>query len=282
MVLYTIASTTARLILRIVFSVLFLYLGVIGSHAYNLSIRLRLVKHDSIGVSEASGWLQSAAVVTPIYTLRRLPPNLKWWGLMAAIAIFAKSTDLATSYVRRDAVQSFCAFGTGMVLNTSGADAFGIPPWNGRPALVAGNAQITSALNNCTQGIYSKVNNDPRFCAAGSDILGAWACEAVGQDLTYEYGSWTADAIADDLANQGLLYGPDFSPMMTTTDNEYDFTHFVVWSSSTSERTVFDVRAAVDTTGSVTDSHIMHSMHCIMNASGVPPARISQSFLTER
>lgn len=187
--LLPIASTPVRLSFRVFFTLLFLYLGVIGSQAYKLSTKLRLLNNGRVRVVEAAGWLQATAVLDPLWRARTIP-NIRWWTLMAVIAAFSKVTDLATQTVRRELLQSSCEFGTGLVITPSAEDTFSVPPWNGRSAFVAGNAQIRSTDNQCDQGIFWKVNIDSTFCAAEADIIGTWNCESVGEDTTYAYGNW--------------------------------------------------------------------------------------------
>ena len=188
---------------------------------------------------------------------------------MVALAALSKGTDFATTAIHAENLPASCAFGAGMVLNTSGADAFGMPPWNGRAAFVAGNAQITSELNGCEMGIYSKVNSDINFCSAQSDILGTWECQTNGEDITYDFGV-EEEEVLDDLYKKDLLYGPLWSPYSTNNGDPETWTHLVVWSSSESDdsNAVFSIKASVDTTAQETDNKVMHSMTCTMNAPG--------------
>lgn len=268
-----ISSTAVRLLFRVLFTIFFLYLGIVGNHCNKLAIKLRLLCHGKISVPEAAGWLQAPNIIDPIWHMRRIP-NIKWWSLMAVIAVLSKLTDLATQTVRQALLSGFCNFdsmGTGMVVSTTGFDTFQTPPVNGRASFVAANAQLTSINNGCSQGIYKKVNSDPYFCAAESDLLGSWNCSAVGEDITYTYDQYTVDDVQTDLLAKGLLYGPNYAGEVTNNKNDaYKWTHLVVWSTSTPDdsKQAFSVKAAIDMTATETDDKVMHSMYCTMNAPG--------------
>ncbi|KAF7354791.1 hypothetical protein MSAN_01393300 [Mycena sanguinolenta] len=259
-------STIVRLIFRAVFTILFLCLGVLGRQSNKLATKLRLLHNGKIPVPQAAGWLPSSAIFDPIWKLRHIP-NVRWWSLVAVLAILSKCTDLATAVVRSESLRSYCAFGNGMVLQTNGADSFSLPPWNGRAAFVAGNAQVTSLLNGCDKGIYRKVNTDINFCASPSDIFGTWQCLPDGEDITYKSGS-TQDEVLVDLYQNDRIFGPDWISAATNTNDTQLWTHLVVWSSSAldSSHEVFSVKASVDLTANRTDDKIMHSMYCTLNA----------------
>lgn len=272
MLFYVLSSTTVRIILRILFTVAFFWAGFIGSQCYKSSTKLRLLNHERITVTEATGWLQPGNIIDPILQLRRLPPNFKWWFMMAVVAILSKLTDIATAAVSTELMKLSCYFNQGMILSPSSKDVFHIPPWNGRPFLVAGNAQLYSVNNTCEAGIYWKVNDDSRFCSSPGDIIGAWNCSAVGEDISYVFGDWTPDQIANDLSSKGLLYSSNYSLAQTSSSDPYDFTHLVIWSSSETDNSnqVFNVTASVETTADPSTQGItMHNMFCTMNALGM-------------
>lgn len=277
MLFYVLSSTAVRVILRILFTIFFFWIGLLGSQCYKISTRLRLLNHERITAAQATGWLQPGNILDPILQLRRLPPNLKWWFLMAVVAILSKLTDIATAAVSTELMKLSCDFGYGMVLSPSSKDIFSLPPWNGRPFLVAGNAQIYSVNNTCEAGIYWKVNTDPRFCSTPEDLMGGWTCSAVGEDISYTYGDWTIAQIANDLMSKDLLYGPNYSSARTGNSDPYDFTHLVIWSSSEADNSqqVFNITASIDTTADPSTEGIsMHSMSCIMEAPGMFLERI--------
>ena len=200
-------STAVRIAFRIVFFILSVYLSAVGSLSNKLSLKLRLLQSKRIPVPEAAGWMQGTAIFEPIIRTRRIP-NWRWWVVMAAVMALVKIDDLLTNIIREEYIQTLCAFDTGMVLSSDGSGKFYVPPWNGKSALVAGNAQLLSVEHGCEQGIYRKVNEDYRFCAASTDIIGSWNCSAIGEDQHFPYGV-DDDPIIQKLADDQLLYGDD-------------------------------------------------------------------------
>ncbi|KAJ6516483.1 hypothetical protein C8R45DRAFT_1142724 [Mycena sanguinolenta] len=233
-------STIIRLIFRILLTIVFLYLGVLGSQSNKLATKLRLLHNGRIPVPQAAGWLSSSTILDPIWKLRHIP-NIRWWSLAAALAIFSKCTDLATAAVHSEYLRSYCAFGNGMVLQTDGADSFLIPPWNGRAAFVAGNAQAYTAKST------QRSTFAPR------------------QAIFSAHGS--VEEVLDDLSKNGRIFG-SYGSFEATIANNSVWTHLVVWSSSASDNSseVFSVQASVDLTANETDDKIMHSMYCTLNA----------------
>lgn len=150
-----------RLAFRIMFTAIFLYLGLLGSQCYTLAKKRRLLRNGRLSLSEATGWLGLGDVVSGIWNLRRFPDR-SWLLLMVLIGGLSKLSDFATSAVYQKYLPSTCPFGIGMVLATDGQLLTSIPAGNGRPMLVAGNAQLTSIANGCNQGIYRKLNDDPK------------------------------------------------------------------------------------------------------------------------
>lgn len=187
---------------------------------------------------------------------------------MLLIGALSKLTDFATTAVQQKSVQGSCVFGTGMVLNLTGYDAFSLPPSNGKPTFVAGSAQQTSLANGCSEGIYRKVNAGPSFCAAQSDLLGTWKCQSVWKDITYKYGQYTNYTILHDLLERGLLYENSHVETTETIDPR-TFSHLVAWGTSTYDYSneLWDVKASLDLTANNTDNKVMHSMYCTMQAS---------------
>ena len=58
--------------------------------------------------------------------------------------------------------------------------------------------------------------------------------------------------------------------MTAKTTDGYDWTHLVVWSSSSADNSgdVFDVKAAIDMTAHDKDEKIMHCMQCTLYGNG--------------
>lgn len=264
-------STYARLILRIFFTVFFLYLGLAGGQCYQLALKLRLLRRNKVIVPDTVGWLRNAAVLTPLWYTRRVP-SVGWWLLMVLIALLSTSTDFTTATVRNINLPSLCPFGDGLVVQNGGTN-FTSVPWNTRSVTVAGNAQIYSERNSCKQGIYRKANTDVSFCANDADIMGNWTCTPVGD---YGYGArWDGRSVANDLVRRGLLYGPLQDSMDTSVGLQNvtypQWNQLVAWSASIGDgtRAVFNISAAISTTVEKVGPKNMHVMHCIMDAPGI-------------
>lgn len=256
-------------IFRILFMIIFAYLAILGSLCNELAKKHILLQNRNVRVSETSGWLNLSALMKALWKLKHVP-SWKWWLLMATIGILSKASDLATTAVQQKYLHSECDFGIGMVLPMSGPGFISVPPNNGRPVLVAGNAQIISEANSCPQGIYKKVNTDASFCANSGDILGTWKCQSVGEDITYQQGHYTYEDITSDLTRKGLLYPYNSWAIRTDTNDEYLFSHLVAWGSSAFDNSneTFSVKASIELAGLNDDDKVMHSMHCTMHAPG--------------
>ena len=272
-------STAVRIAFRVTFFFLSVYLGLLGSYCNKFSLKLRLLHDGHIPVQDAAGWVQGTAILEPLYQTRRIP-NWKWWVIMAAVLALVKINDLITNTIYVVDVMGLCPFGTGLVLSKTGFDTFIWPPWNSRSQLAAGNAQIFSVLNGCAGGIYKKVNADPTFCAAETDIIGWWDCISYGKNRTYPYGT-LMDAIVQDLNATGYIYQTSYSDSFTrNTASAADFTHFVVWSSNATiaanqSGVPWDVKAVVDVTANENDTKIMHGMYCQLQGQGwYPPSSL--------
>jgi hypothetical protein len=261
-----VSGVVVRLVFRIIFTTLFLYLSFVGTLCNQFARKRQLLRNGRIRIIETAGWLDLGGLFDGLRNIRRVP-HVKWWLAMLAVAVLSMLTDFATTAVQQKYINGFCEFGTGMVLATSGSEAFFAPPSNGRPVFVAGTAQTTSHTNGCPEGIYRKVNSNQHFCAAQSDSLGSWACKSVGDDVTYEYGKYTYKEIAHDLIEKGLLY-PATVTGETKTPNPHRFSHLVAWSTSSYDESndLWNVKASVDLSAHNTDDKVMHSMHCAMNA----------------
>jgi hypothetical protein len=267
-----ISGVVVRLVFRIIFTALFLYLGFIGTSCNEFARKRQLLRKGRIQVIETAGWLELSGLFDGLRNIKSIP-NAKWWIAMLAVGVLSKLTDFATTAVQQKYINGYCEFGTGMVLATNGSDDFNVPPSNGRPVFVVGNAQTTSHTNGCQEAIYRKVNSDPKFCSAKSDILGAWKCESVGNDIMYKYGEYTYKEITHDLAEKGLLYPLTIVSERTRTERAnitlpYLYSHLVAWSTSSYDYSdeLFDIRASVDLSAHNDDDKIMHSMLCIMDA----------------
>lgn len=261
-----VSGVIVRLVFRIIFTALFLYLGFVGTLCNEFARKRQLLRNGRIRIIETAGWLGLGGLLDGLRNIRRIP-NVKWWLAMLAVGVLSLLTDFATTAVQQEYINGFCEFGTGLVLAGNGSEFFNVPPSNGKPVFVANNAQTTSQTNGCPEGIYRKVNSNPRFCAAQSDILGSWTCQSVGKDITYEYGKYSYEDIIHDLVEKGLLYR-EYTTAETTTNDSRRFSHLVAWSTSSYDKShdLWDIKASLDVNARNTDDKVMHSMHCTMNA----------------
>ena len=127
-------------------------------------------------------------------------------------------------------------------------------------------AQLTSAANGGLVGIYWKVNRDLSFRADTNDVAGQWNCADVNNDIQY-IASTSPTVIIEDLIQRELLY----SNLLSYCSSQYadgTYSHLIVLDSSAgaSVGTTFNVRASIDLTPNGTDTKIMKSFICTMNA----------------
>ncbi|KAJ5674934.1 uncharacterized protein N7477_004868 [Penicillium maclennaniae] len=269
MILTDISSSNARLALRVYFLIIVGLITWLADGVLQYRAQLRVLKHGSIRVHTALGWLQGFQLVKSVWDLRQLPGGALGYSVMVILFALSKITDLLTAiFVVQIEVKSRCLFGQGLVLNTTGPFLLTAPPSNGMPYIVAHNAQYFSLNNTCPIGIYAKVNQDFNVCPDAQDILGSWVCSTVGT-RTYS-AAYNQEALAANLIEQGLLYASPTADYSGFADGYYN--HLALWSSSTGLATensndVWDVRAAIQTNASPFEDNVnMLAMSCHMNA----------------
>lgn len=265
MIFTIISAGHARLVLRVYFIVVMAAIALLAEKVLQSRAKLQVIRTRSIPVYRVLGWMQGFDLIKGVWSLRQLPGGKIGYLTMVLIFALSKLADLiTTTLVQQVPVQSRCDFGEGLVFNKTGPALFASPPVNGAPYIVVHNSQYFSLNNNCSYGIYNKVNRDTNFCAEDQDILGTWTCTS-GNIISYSVG-YSLDSIGADLLNQNLLYSS--STTAYTKVGTY-FSHAVMWGSSSPSNipgTSWDVLAAVQTNDSPYETTTMLPLSCSMNA----------------
>jgi hypothetical protein len=265
MILTIISPGHARLILRVYFIVMMAGIAWLAEKVLQSRAKLQVIRTRSVPVHRVLGWMQGFDLIKAVWSLRQLPGGKIGYLAMVIIFALSKLADLiTTTLVQQVSVQSRCAFGEGLVFNTTGQPLFTYPPVNGAPYIVVHNSQYFSLNNSCTYGIYNKVNRDTSFCAENQDIVGTWECTN-GNIISYPAG-YSLDAIVSDFQNRNLLYA-NFSASYTEFGSYYG--HFAIWGNSAPSDvpgTSWEVRAAIQTNASPYDTVTMLPLSCSMSA----------------
>jgi hypothetical protein len=256
-------SSLIRLFFRLYLGILFFAISLIGNTCCAERVKLRLMGGQKSKLTHMTGWLPGWTPLIALWKMKTL--LVGWLGLlMVFVAVLTLACDLAvTTLIQDEVVASRCPFGTGLVLNsTPGNGSSLIPPTNGAPYFVAAQAQITSQTNGGLGGIYAKVNRSLNFSADASDVLGNWNCQPNSTELEYP-SDIEVNAIVSDLVQRGRLYGPG-PPSCTSNYGEGASSHLIVWDSSVADsaQAPFNVGAAIDFTGSGSDSKLMQTFEC--------------------
>jgi hypothetical protein len=190
---------------------------------------------------------------------------------MVLCMILSLLSDFAVSgLVQTVNVGGRCPFGTGLVIpSTFSSDGWwSVPPYNGAPAFVAANAQVTSASNDGLVGVYWKVNRDPSFRADSQDVAGSWSCTDEGT-VTFPPGT-SPTSIVQDLYQGGYLYRLETNICMTEFANG-TFSHFLILDSSTGNRTgsTFEIKASIELTWAADGPTTMNNYDCKMNGTAI-------------
>ncbi|KAK4570130.1 hypothetical protein LTR86_002210 [Recurvomyces mirabilis] len=239
----------ARIVARVIFIVLSLYLAVIGSACYGIQLKLKLLKTHRVPIVHTAGWLTADEILDQVHRLRCIP-NLRWWVPMAVFALLSRVADVSTATIQpRPNRNQTCRFDTGMVLSpddTTQPYTWTIPPAHTKGQMWATNAQLISLAHGCDMGIYSKVGDNWSFCARQTDIWGSWTCKHANSHI-YPAVLLTPQDVVQDLVNRTLLY-PGASPF--SAHNQRDMTRstqLVAWSNSLRNATgLFEVKACID------------------------------------
>lgn len=285
--LLDVSSAHTRLALRIYFNVILPLLALIGDQCCRKRSQLRLLRSQTLDITQTTGWLRAPAAVYAIYSMRRSPAG--WLGFMMVLAgilwlvsdLIVSALVVPTNVVDRCAFNTTGHYGTVKTNHTVGPFTPGNVGilWD---QLIA--ARVTSLSNGGLDGIYRKVNSDPTFRADTEDIIGRWKCETAGNDVTYPARE-SQDAIMIDLYEKDLLYNY-YAPEATNYIGINVYLQFLVWSSAvgnwdqnltgtpdeiidSKELHPWDVRAAVDISPNNTQPKVMRPFHCTMNAPAV-------------
>lgn len=275
------SSAYVRLALRAYFTVFLLLLGFLGDRCCAKRVKLRLYRHQRVGISQMTGWLTGAQAAMAWMTMR--VSSAGWLGpVMILASLLSIGCDLAVSglVVSVDVV-SRCPFNTtGMysaIANTP-IPARTLVESAGTLFNIVTQAQSTSLLNGGLDGIFRKVNTDIKFRADTEDIFGQWECDATGEQrrfpvtnpITADEAFTALENIAIALQEDGLLFiQTQYSCWTDHPDNSTS--QLFIWSASQGAvpNEPWQVSAAVDTTEDSEAEKVMEIYSCQMNAPAV-------------
>ena len=270
LLLFDYPSSYVRLVLRIYFTVLLLALAFLGRRCCAQRVRLRLYRRRSVNIRQMTGWLNGSDAAFAFLSFRASPAG--WLGGMMIVAsLLAIICDLAVSgLVVTVNVVSRCSFNISepyTALSTVKTSDFELVENDSRLFKQITQAQAVNQANGGIDGIFRKVNTDPRFRADERDIIGSWICEATGQNMSSPAGSTPANIISS-LQNVDLLFKASNSSCWALHGDGTTSSLFI-WSASTYDysRQPWEVRAAVDMIIPSQDEKIMSIYPCQMNTS---------------
>jgi hypothetical protein len=165
-ILLDVSSAHARLALRIYFNVLLSLLALIGDQCCRKRSQLRLLRGQTLDITQTTGWLRTPAAVFAMYAMRRSPAG--WLGsIMILAGILSLASDLVVSaLVVPTSVVDRCIFNdTGHYATLKTNHTIG-PFTPGNVGILwdqITTARVTSLANGGLTGIYGKVNSDPTF-----------------------------------------------------------------------------------------------------------------------
>jgi hypothetical protein len=268
------SSAYVRLALRAYFTIFLLLLGFVGDQCCAQRVKLRLYRHQNVGVSQMTGWLSGTDAVMAWVTMRVSVAG--WIGpVMILASLLSNVCDLAVSgLVVGVEVVSRCPFNTtGMytVITNTPLPARTYDT-NARPLYnLITQAQSTTLLNRGLDGIFSKVNTNVKFRADPEDIVCQWKRDATGEQSFQASKSLTAgDDITSALVDDGLLFNQSRTGCWTIhPDNSIN--QLFIWSASQDDYPTepWQVRAAVETTEDTEAEMVMEMHTCQMVAPSV-------------
>ncbi|KAF2233757.1 hypothetical protein EV356DRAFT_577347 [Viridothelium virens] len=207
-----------------------------------------------------SNWLSGLDSVIALKTLKVLPGG--WLGLIMILTYaLSVGADFVSTLIQSVPVRDRCPFGVGLVVSDY---RMGLPTSNGAPYMVVTQAQLKSIQNGGKQGIYAKVNRDPRFSADVAGVLGEWTCTAKPQVLEYPF-STSSDDVVSDIVQHNMLYSTPVS--VANANQDGTFSHLVILETSAGQTidTTFNVRASVDLSAQGNDTKRMQSYECALH-----------------
>lgn len=271
--LLDVSAAHLRVALRAYFTACLALLALVGNRCCSLRVKLRLFKYRSFAITHMTGWLTGTDAALTMFRLRTSPAG--WLGVVMILASLAWiASDFAVSglVVSVDVV-SRCSFDTTGLFYVTQTSPFNYayvgPAWAGRLYNMIVRARDTSQLNGGLNGIYAKINSNPKFRAASEDLLGGWTCEDLGDDKAYP-GDTSIESVRGDLQAQGLLYAAS-SDGCYQVYPDASTNHYVLWSASEPEHPSgpWEVLASVDITQGPYADKVMRTYHCQMNATSL-------------
>jgi hypothetical protein len=269
------SSAYVRIALRAYFTVFLLLLGFLGDRCCAKRVKLRLYRHQNVGISQMTGWLSGIDAAMAWVTMRVSAAG--WIGpVMILASLLSIVCDLAVSgLVVGVEVVSRCPF-----ITTGMYTAIANTPLPARTYVTnAGplynlitQAQSTSLLNGGLDGIFSKVNTNAKFRADPEDIVGQWICDATGERRSFPASKTptAGDDITSALLEDGLLFNQTQSTCWTVhPDNSIN--QLFIWSASQDDYPTkpWQVRAAVETTENSEAEKVLEMYTCQMHAHSV-------------
>ena len=282
-----IASSHARLALRVYFNVVLLLFSIIGDRCCRGRSQLRLLQRKSLDIVQTTGWLQGSSAMLAMISLRQTPCG--WLGgVMISASIFWLASDLVVSGLvvtvilparcPFDISQPYEVFSNG----TKGRGPF-TPTSLGSYWDLMSRSQDTSIGNGGLSGIYHKVNGDTNFRAGPEDVLGRWKCSLYGYDKIFPAHENASD-VAQALLDKRIFFEASTS-CFTQFIGQNEFLQLLVLSPSiddwsgekykgwTADAIISDptvhswsMRASVDMSPNVSASKLMRTYDCNMYA----------------
>ncbi|RDW63586.1 hypothetical protein BP6252_11131 [Coleophoma cylindrospora] len=270
MIIESLSAGRVRLALRLYFLIAIALSTWLAEGFLLIRAKLQLIRTHTAPIHNVLGWTQGYGLLKIPLSLGRLPAGKLGYMAMLVVFLLSQLSDLiTTTLVKQTPIHSRCAFGTGLVVNTTGPELFVAPPVNGIPYIVAHNSQYFSLNNTCDIGIYAKVNTETNFCPTAEDILGTWNCSR-GAETTYPAGT-SIDSIIKSLQSQKLLSSNVSHEFSSASNSSYD--HLVMWSSSAKSDTAgtpWSVLAAVQANSGPFDDITILPLSCSLAA---PPVQ---------
>lgn len=269
MLIKIISPPTVRVILRVYFIVVLLATTWLTKKVLHYRAKTEVAHGNSISVIDnirADGF----ELLTASWGLRGLAGGSLSFFTLFFLYCLGHTTDLLTNYlVVGHNVQARCPFNRGLVFNDLKPNRFS--QWNGRPVSFLQNAQSFAVNNSCKYGIYKKVDLVTSFCPDDTDIIGSWKCDYTARSIQFPAGTAKV-AIVNHLYKKRALHQNHYSEQSTTKSlMGSSFNHLVAWSTSASkdsDRTAWDVLAAVQTNWKKDQPVQMDTLKCTLDAPG--------------
>jgi len=260
-----ISDGAVRVLFRVYFIAVMLFIALAGSWACRVHVRHALLTGHTVPLTATTGWLQGPALAKILVQVRRIPGAWLGWLMLLATALdligefgVAKSVTLIERATRSTAA-------TGMIVDGTHPQMF--PDIEFQAYSLAASAQLYSYSNGLSSGldadrygIYRFITQDFTFMASSEDIIGKWYCiKTTQQPIVYDQ-QWKGTAkeiydtdIWEDLYQRGLLYHSDEGGYYfnrsdySTGYSSGPSSHTTILSASDYKYgSLFDIKAAVD------------------------------------